>query len=179
MVFVAMKDDLDEEEERYVETALISNVSKNDIWIIDSGCTHHMTGDKEKFNTFEYYNGGTVRMGNDTPCLVEGKGTIILNNLIKCENAYWVKGMNYNILSVSQLNNSSHRVAFENKKAKIFNESGKLIGTGEQTKGKLFYLNDTNTNCLMTRNEDIWLWNKRLCHVNFDNMIKISKMRNV
>ena len=50
-----------------------------------------MTGDKQTFETFEYYNGGPVRMGNDTPCLVEGKRTIMLNNLIKCENAYWVK----------------------------------------------------------------------------------------
>ena len=31
----------------------------------------------------------------------------------------------------------------------------------------------------MTRNEDIWLWHKRLCHVNFDNMMKISRRRNV
>ena len=146
---------------------------------LDSGCTHHMTGDKEKFNTFEYYNGGTVRMGDDTPCTVEGKGTIMLNNLIKCENAYWVKGLNYNLLSVSQLNSLGHRVAFENKKANIFNESGRLIGTNEQTKGNLFYLNDTNTTCLMTRNEDICLWHKRLCHVNFDNMMKISKRRSV
>jgi len=100
MVFVAVKDNSDEDE-RYVETELISKVRKNDIWIIDSGCTHHMTSDKENFNTFEYYNGGTVRMGNDTPCPVEGKGTIMLNNLIKFENAYWVKGLNYNFLSVS------------------------------------------------------------------------------
>src|SRR5271156_3148867 len=121
MVFVAIKDDSDEEEERYVEIALISKVSKNDVWIIDSGCTHHMTGDKKNFETFEYYNVGSVRMGNDTPCPVEGKGTIMLNNLIKCENAYWAKGLNYSLLSVSQLNNSGHRVAFEHKKAKIFN----------------------------------------------------------
>src|SRR5271156_94489 len=50
-----------------------------------------------------------------------------------------------------------------------------MIGTGEQTKGNLFYLNDTNITCLMNRNEDIWLWHKRLCHVNFDNMMKISR----
>ena len=86
MVFVAMKDDSDEDEERYVETALISKVSKNDVWIIDRSCTHHMTGDKKKFETFEYSNGGSIRMGNDPPCPIEGKGTIMLNNLIKCEN---------------------------------------------------------------------------------------------
>ena len=34
-----------------------------------------MTRDKEKFETFEYYNGRSRRMGNDSPCPVEGKGT--------------------------------------------------------------------------------------------------------
>ena len=52
-------------------------------------------------------------MGNDTPCPVEGRGTIMLNNKIMCENAYWVNGLNYNILSVSQLNNLGHRVALK------------------------------------------------------------------
>src|SRR5271156_6793050 len=54
-----------------------------------------------------------------------------------------------------------------------------MIGTGEQTKGNLFYLNDTNITCLMARNEDIWLWHKRLCHVHFDNMIRIINKRKV
>ena len=28
----------------------------------------------------------------------------------------------------------------------------------------------------MVKNDDVWLWHKRLCHVNFDNLINISKM---
>src|SRR5271156_2340383 len=31
----------------------------------------------------------------------------------------------------------------------------------------------------MARNKDIWLWHKRLCHVKFGNMIKISRKINV
>ena len=62
---------------------------------------------------------------------------------------------------------------------KIFNKSRNLIGTGKETKGNLFYLNDTDTTCLIATHKDIWLWKKRLCHVNFDNMIKIRGKRNV
>ena len=52
MVYVAFKKDSNGE--RYEsETSLISHVSKNDSWIIDSGCSHHMTGDLSKFDKFE------------------------------------------------------------------------------------------------------------------------------
>ena len=42
VVYVAMKDESDEDE----ATTLVTCVNKNDKWIIDSGCSHHMTGDK-------------------------------------------------------------------------------------------------------------------------------------
>ena len=55
-----MKDESDEDE----ATTLVTFVNKNDRWIIDSGCSHHMNGDKSKFITFNYYDGNSVRFGN-------------------------------------------------------------------------------------------------------------------
>ena len=54
IVYIAMKDDFDNDEED--KMALISHVSKNDTWIIDSGFSHHMTGDKTNFEHFEDYD---------------------------------------------------------------------------------------------------------------------------
>ena len=92
-----MKDESDEDE----ETTLVSCVNKNDRWIIDSECSHHMTRDKSKFVTLNYYDGNSVRFGNDAPCLIKGKGSIKLTKKILCDNAYYVEGINYNLLSVS------------------------------------------------------------------------------
>ena len=78
-------------------------MNKSDRWIIDSGCSNHMTGDKEKIEDIGPYNGGCVKFCNDIPCLIKDKGTIQLTDKIKCENVYWVEGHNYNLLSVSQL----------------------------------------------------------------------------
>ena len=72
VMYVAMKDDSDEDE----ATALVSYVNKSDKWIIDSGCSYHMSGDKSKFITLYYYNGNSVIFGNDAPCLIKGKGSI-------------------------------------------------------------------------------------------------------
>ncbi|GLJ58731.1 hypothetical protein SUGI_1472430 [Cryptomeria japonica] len=76
VVYVAVKDGSDEE--RYEEKALVTHINNNDSWIIDSGCSHHMTGDKHKFVKLEDYDGGYVRFDNDAPCLVKGKGSITL-----------------------------------------------------------------------------------------------------
>ena len=40
-----MKEESDEDD----KTTLISYVNKSDRWIINSGCSNHMTGDKDKF----------------------------------------------------------------------------------------------------------------------------------
>ncbi|MFA1255992.1 hypothetical protein, partial [Klebsiella pneumoniae] len=82
----------------------------NDKWIIDSGCSHHMTGDKSKFISFTQYDGNSVRFGNDAPGLIKGKGRIKIKEKISCDNAYYVEGLNYNLLSVSQLGNIGCKV---------------------------------------------------------------------
>ena len=43
----------------------------------------------------------------------------------------------------------------------------------------MFYLDLSNETCLFAQQEDVWLWHKRLCHVNFDNVVNISKMKKV
>ena len=100
MVYNVVKDESDNEEDKM---ALISYVSKNDTWIIHSGCSHHMSGDKTKFEHMEHYDGGSVRFRNNEPCCIKGKGHISLTNELICDNIYWVEGLNHNLLSVAQL----------------------------------------------------------------------------
>ena len=62
---------------------------------------NHITSDKEKFEDIGPYNGGCVKFGNDSPCVIGGKVIIQVTNKITCENVYWVEELNYNLLSVS------------------------------------------------------------------------------
>ena len=100
-----MKYDSDED-----TTTLISYVNKDDKWIIDSGFSHHMTTDKNKLKTFESFDGNSVKFGNDSPCPVKGKGFVVLTDKIICEKTYFIEGMNYNFLSLAQLNRSRYKV---------------------------------------------------------------------
>ena len=45
IVYIVVKDESNDEGDKMT---LVSHVSKNDTWIIDSGCSHHMTRDKNK-----------------------------------------------------------------------------------------------------------------------------------
>ena len=62
-------------------------------------------------------------------------------------------------------------------KARLMDDKGKLIGSGKQTKGNLFYLDLGECSRFIAQIEESYLWHKRLCHVNFDNMVKITKFK--
>lgn len=53
-----------------------------------------MTSDLSKFENFEENDdGGTVNFGSDVPYLVKGKGSLMLNDKIRYDDAYWVQGL--------------------------------------------------------------------------------------
>ena len=64
-------------------------------------------------------------------------------------------------------------------KAKILDGKGNLVGTRNQTKGNLLYLDLIEISCFIAQVEESRLWHKRLCHVNFDNLVNIRKNRRV
>ena len=66
-----------------------------------------------------------------------------------------------------------------NGKTKLLDEKGNLVGSGKQTKGNLFYFDIGEFSYFISQVEESWLWHRRLCHVNFDNMVKIIKLKRV
>lgn len=60
-----MKDALEKlEEERTVKTALHAKIQLS-TWIIDSGCSNHMTGNKDKFINLKNYDGGSMKFAGE------------------------------------------------------------------------------------------------------------------
>lgn len=161
------------------QKALVSHVDNSNDWIIDSGCSHHMTSDQSKFLSLKEFDGRVVRFGNDSPCMVKGKGTISLNGKSSADDVYWVDGLKHNILSVAQLNGKGYPLEFKNGMYKIYWSQGELIATDKQTKANLFHLNPKVSNYLITKVDDSWLWHRRFCHINFDNIVKVSKSKTV
>eukprot|EP00253_Pinus_taeda_P032899 PITA_32899 len=73
-------------------------------WYIDNGCSKHMTGDKEKLESYTALEKGKkVSFGNDTPAAIKGKGIAQLKEKVKAGNVLYVDGLKHNLLSVSQM----------------------------------------------------------------------------
>ena len=120
------------------------------------------------FSTFETYDRNNVKFGNNAPCPMKGKASILLIHKITCDNTYYFEGLNYIFLSVAQLNRLGCKVEFNERKALIYNTVGKSLELNLDKISEIY---------LMVKFDDVWLWNKRLCHVNFDNLVRINKMK--
>ena len=73
-------------------------------WYIDSGCSKHMAGDKEKLESYSVLEKGKkVSFGNDTPVVIKGKGIVQLKEKVKAGNVLYVDGLKHNLLSVSHM----------------------------------------------------------------------------
>ncbi|GKD35742.1 hypothetical protein Tco_1251251 [Tanacetum coccineum] len=58
------------------------------LWIVDSGCSKHMTGDRSLLKNFIEKFIGTVRFGNDNFAVITGYGDYIQGNITICHVYY-------------------------------------------------------------------------------------------
>nr|GEU95737.1 retrovirus-related Pol polyprotein from transposon TNT 1-94 [Tanacetum cinerariifolium] len=71
------------------------------LFIVDSGCTKHMTGNLKLLCNFVKKFLGTVRFGNDQFAPILGYGDLVQGN-ITINRVYYVEGLNHNLFSVGQ-----------------------------------------------------------------------------
>jgi hypothetical protein len=73
-------------------------------WIIDSGCTNHMTGEKKMFTSYVKNKDSqdTIIFGDGNQGKVKGLGKIAITNEHSISNVFLVESLGYNLLSVSQ-----------------------------------------------------------------------------
>jgi hypothetical protein len=51
-----------------------------------------------------------------------------------------------------------------------------LIVVGVRTSSNIYVLSEIgNEKCFLGKEDESWLWNKRMGHIHFDNLVKVSK----
>ena len=89
--------------------------------------------------------------------------------------------MKHNLLSVSQMCDQGHKVTFDSQKCEIRREgSGKLVSTVARTSNNIYMLSEIgNEKCCLGKEDEIWIWHRRMGHIHFDNLVKVNKMEAV
>nr|GEU56428.1 retrovirus-related Pol polyprotein from transposon TNT 1-94 [Tanacetum cinerariifolium] len=150
------------------------------LFIIDSGCSKHMTGNLKLLINFVEKFLGTVKFGNDQIAPILGYGDLV-QGAVTIKRVYYVERLNHNLFFVGQLCDADLDVAFRKSTCFIRDLKGNDLLTG--SRGMDLYsitLQDTNCPnpiCLMAKatSSQAWLWHRRLSYLNFDTINLLSK----
>lgn len=86
------------------------------VWLVDSGCLNHMTGDRSLFSYLDESQKVSVRLGNNKEMLVHGVGAVSINTQggeqKQLQGVQFVPGLPHNLLSVGQLLTKGYTVVF-------------------------------------------------------------------
>jgi transposase InsO family protein len=150
-------------------------------WIIDSGCTNHMTGEKKMITSYVKNKDSqdTIIFGDGNQGKVKGLGKIAITSEHSISNVFLVESLEYNLLYMSQLCNMGYNCLFTNIDVSVFRSDGSLAFKGVlDSKLYLFDFSKENANldaCLIAKTNMGWLWHHRLAHVGMKNLHKLLK----
>ncbi|GJR17877.1 integrase, catalytic region, zinc finger, CCHC-type containing protein [Tanacetum coccineum] len=173
----------------YVKNSVLANpkisakkvVDQIVLWIVDSGCLKHMTGDRSLLRNFIEKVMGTVRFGNDNFAAITGYGDYIQGNITIC-HVYYVEGLSYNLFSVGQFCDSDLEVAFCSKTSYVRNLKGDdLLTGGRESNLYTISISDMAASspvCLVSKETltKSWLWHYRLSHHNFGTINDLTRL---
>ncbi|GJU46905.1 retrovirus-related pol polyprotein from transposon TNT 1-94 [Tanacetum coccineum] len=150
------------------------------LWIIDSGCLKHMTGNHALLTNFVEKFLGMVCFGNNDFAVIAGYGDVIIGS-ITIKKVYYVEGLGHNLFSVGQFCDKGLKVAFRKSTYFVRNEDGVDLLTGDCSSNlytiALNKIASNSSACLLAKasSSQSWLWHKRLSHLNFATIINLVK----
>ena len=151
------------------------------VWILDIGCSRHMTGDRALLSNMVEKAGPVVTFGDNSKGITDGYGCLEAGNVI-IDNVSCVEGLKHNLLSISQFCDGGYSVHFDKEKCLISHKKDAKPALHGVRKGNL-YVADMNSgnkdevNCFYAKasSDESWLWHKKLSHLNFKTMNSLVK----
>ncbi|PKA49889.1 Retrovirus-related Pol polyprotein from transposon TNT 1-94 [Apostasia shenzhenica] len=143
-----------------------------------------MTGDASKFSSIKFKNKGKVSFGDNSQGSIIGYGSILVEPNLFLSKVLLVEGLKHNLLSVSQLCDNGYLVQFHSTKCiikHIESNSTILVSSRDENVYTIDLPITTNNfvKCLMSKEEEAWLWHRRMTHSNMKLLSKLSKYDHV
>ncbi|GJZ65380.1 integrase, catalytic region, zinc finger, CCHC-type containing protein [Tanacetum coccineum] len=161
------------------QAGINKNIVQIIIFIVDSGCTKHMTGNLKLLCNFVEKYLGMIWFGNDQFAPIIGYGDLVQGNIMI--KRVFVEGLNHNLFSVGQFCDADMEVAFRKSTCYIKDLQGNDLLTG--TRGFDLYIialqesSSPTPICFLAKASpnQAWLWHRRLSHLNFNTINLLSK----
>lgn len=111
------------EEDKELLLMAYVEANREDVWFLDSGCSNHMTGNKEWFYSLEGDFDRSVRLGNNMKMSVVAKESIRvqaegITQVIT--DVYNVPALKNNLLSISQLQEKGLAILIKEGTRKVY-----------------------------------------------------------
>lgn len=173
--------ELEEEEELLLMSCVKQHMARREeVWFLDSGCSNHMTWDKDWFSELEERFNRTVKLGNDTKMSVVGKGSVKVqvDGVIQViPEVYYVPELRNNLLSLGQLQERGLAILIRDGTCKLFHPNRGAIMQTDMSENRMFFLlaskPQKNSMCLQAEEvteKEAHLWHCRFGHLNQEGL---------
>ncbi|KAD5962030.1 hypothetical protein E3N88_13503 [Mikania micrantha] len=154
-----------------------------DGWVLDSGCSFHMTYMEESFCDLEKKKMGTVRLGDDRACEILGIGNVLLKlkngTELMLKSVRYVPDLKRSLISMGTFEKEGMYVCFKDGKAKVIKGSLVML-TGTRRGNNIYVLDGEEAshrvlNVTKTNDSPAQLWHKRLGHISQTGLKELEK----
>ncbi|GJU76735.1 retrovirus-related pol polyprotein from transposon TNT 1-94 [Tanacetum coccineum] len=161
------------------KTYAYANVIQLVLWIVDGGCSKHMTGYLQLLRNFVEKFMGTIHFRNDHFATIIGYGDYVQGNLTIC-HVYYVEGLGHNLFLVRQFCDGDLEVSLRSNTCYVQNLEGVDLLTSSHESNlytiSISELAASSLVCLMSKSTSTksWLWHRRLSHLNFGTVNQLT-----
>src|ERR1041384_1797664 len=152
---------------------------------MDSGCTNHMTGDKELFidDNLSHSSQKYITFGDNNKGKVIGLGKGAISKDKHIDKVRLVQSLGYNLMSISKLRDMGMLVLFSASCCVVFSQDDYTFVFEGFRKGDLYIVDFSSgpavSTCLMEKASSGWLWHRRLGHAGMRNLQVLAKKKHV
>jgi hypothetical protein len=154
------------------------------IWLIDSGCSRHMTGDKGWFSSLvPVVTKRYITFGDNGRGRVLSEGEIKVSDKITLRRVALIQSLGYKLLSMSQLLDEAFKVLFRPGGSRILDYREDLVCM-VIPEGQVFRADFSQSfgveRCFLAgSSSELWKWHRKLGHLSFDLLFRLSKLKMV
>ncbi|KAE8685445.1 hypothetical protein F3Y22_tig00111098pilonHSYRG00167 [Hibiscus syriacus] len=162
----------------------ISMTQLTDAWILDSGCSYHITPNREWFSTYKPVNSGSVYLGDDRCCNIVGIGDVRIKmhdgSVRTLSGVRHIPDLKKNLISLGTLHKNGFIPKADEDRETIRIVKGALtVMKGKMTAGNIYRLLGSTVaggvHSVESCDDTAKLWHIRLAHLSERGMAELHK----